>query len=274
MGSRDVVGLTGGLGNQLFQYAFGLWLESRSGRSVDWDLSAYRTRPEYFSMQDLGLDLRHVRVTTFLPHAQGRFSSAGSLARRLLGPRRVWIDPRNDAVPSTEEIDTPGWWYGYWQNTSIVDEVINRVEADIAGALGKASEPVTRLALHVRRGDMVGKTSALPRGYYREALEIASTTGAFRAGDRVSVFTDDEEWCRAELGIVDAVYPEASSPAADFLRLAKHETIILSGSTFSWWAAHVRRRDESTVIAPNPFTPLGGVLTRPGWCTINRGEPR
>lgn len=269
----DVVGLTGGLGNQLFQYAFALWLERRTDRKVRLDLSAYRRRPEYLGLHDLGLGVdRSLGGVAVLPHPFGRLDRRlAVLPRILIGPRAVHIEDRMQWRPSTEQLSRPAWWYGYWQHLEVVDVALERIRSEVQGRLA-AVAPETRVAMHVRRGDMVEHPwGTLDAEYYGRALAQLRTLHDLRDDEPVSVFSDDPDWCRQNLNLPAARFVRPADAATDLLRLAAHPLLVLSGSTFSWWAALLQDRPAGTVVAPHPFTLIPGqVLGVPGWVTQSR----
>jgi hypothetical protein len=113
--------------------------------------------------------------------------------------------------------------------------------------------------LHVRRGDLLTQTQGyqpvLPIDYYRNAIE---TLGV----DEVVAFSDDTDWCRGTLpGLLDVkVYVESTAPprshipaeyrrqgAVDWMDLwlmSYGNPLIISNSTYAWWAAWLGQPDR------------------------------
>jgi hypothetical protein len=119
------------------------------------------------------------------------------------------------------------------------------------------------VAVHVRRGDLLKKRNRVfavqsPRYYGEAARLVTERTGA----DHFFVFTDDPAWARAEVRLPGRTTlvsgPEGGSAVDDFrlMSLARH--IVIANSTFSWWAAWLGERPGSCVIAPAAWNYDGG----------------
>jgi hypothetical protein len=248
---RNVVALIGGLGNQLFQVAFGAWLEERSGRPTFYDASFHR---------DLDIDVlrlpgvgpavapRVLRGTGRLPTPDGRIALAGRSVRRALGPGRL---TRDYSGPGPDSVDTTGaaWWFGYWQRAryaaSLLDGPLSALASD------GPSPPV--VGVHVRRGDMLLTPSALPAEWFGEALRGLRGRAELRTA-RVRVWSDDPAWCRAELDLGTSFdVAEGGDPIDDLKGLANCDALVISRSTFSWWGAAIAGRRGIPVACPSPW---------------------
>ncbi|EMA9253841.1 alpha-1,2-fucosyltransferase, partial [Yersinia enterocolitica] len=71
-------------------------------------------------------------------------------------------------------------------------------------------------------------------------------------GRRFMIFSDDMDWCKKNLPEIDSIeYFSGESAIEDFIGLMYCQDYILSGSTFSWWAAILNRNDATKVIIPD-----------------------
>jgi hypothetical protein len=267
---RNVVGLVGGLGNQLFQYAFARWLEQRTGLPSQLDLSAYRTRPEYYALGEMPFrPLPVVRSVDLLPHPLGRLPRTAVSLRRLLGPRAVVRE--GTELPTAQELARPAWFYGYWQHPELVHDVLEELRAEVSA--DDAVEDVEPIGMHVRRGDMAGHVSFLDGAWFPRALGRLREANGLPDRTQVAVYSDDPEWCRTELNTPGARYVDPGAAAADLLALSRHPYLVLSGSTFSWWAAQLRPRARHAVAAPDPFSLVPGQrLEVADWLLVPRNE--
>jgi Glycosyl transferase family 11 len=266
----NVVGLVGGLGNQLFQYAFARWLEQRTGLPSHLDVSAYRRRPDYFNLPALPLRrLPVVRAVAAFPHPLGRLPRVALGLRRVLGPRSVFREGTQLRFPSESDLTSPAWYYGYWQHSDVVADVLDDMRDELGqGSNAGAAEPI---AMHVRRGDMTAHVSALDGAYYPRALQALREANGLDEATPVAVYSDDPAWCREELSIPGARYVIPGDAATDLLALSRHRLLVLSGSTFSWWAAALGPRARHAVAAPDPFSMVPGQrLENPQWLAIPR----
>lgn len=251
--SRHVVALRGGLGNQLFQFSYALYL-ARQGRRVNLDLSCVRHGvPAIFEVPLIGDRARQMvlQATRFIPSPTGRLPQMGKLTREVMRPGQIVI---NESVqgPAPSSSVSPAWWFGYWQRLSYAEAIIPLLRTGLALAPQIADKDRPAIArVHVRRGDYAGNPWELPAEWYRRALDEVCLVG----GDDVKteVVTNEPEWCRRNLdfGRPYRVLPTGSA-LDDMRSLAVSDFLVLSRSTFSWWAAAV---SDATVIAPNPWFP-------------------
>lgn len=301
------VRLTGGLGNQLFQYATARALALRHDTElildstwIDGDGSAAVGSVRRYELGCFGLAAPLRPITDV-----AQLASPRKITRRL---QRV----RPDRGPVVEELAEPpfGGWFpdvldaadntyltGYWHSSRYFDdaEPFLRTEltfkngwdaANTAVAALIGSSEVPTVSAHVRRGDYVTDPGAnrrlgtLEPDYYHRAVEkIEAEIGAVH----LFVFSDEPEWCRrhldtlgSETTIVDVNGP---SKAADDLRLvALCEHHVVANSTFSWWGAWLNPSPEKIVIAPEPWlldTRWPGDLRLPSnWVRLPRSERR
>ena len=113
--------------------------------------------------------------------------------------------------------------------------------------------PSNIIAIHVRRGDALEHPCYhdLSPGYYIEAW---SKLIEMDANLETVIMSDDREWCERNLlpGIPRSRLTERSATAfQDFWTLAGAKYRILSGSTFSWWAAFLGSSGKT--IRPDPW---------------------
>ena len=84
------------------------------------------------------------------------------------------------------------------------------------------------------------------------------------------LFSDDIDWCKKNLSITEAVYPEGNNTLEDFdlMRSCNHN--IISNSTFSWWAALLNPNEDKKIIQPNLWfnNQSQGKLLNSNWQTI------
>jgi hypothetical protein len=123
-------------------------------------------------------------------------------------------------------------------------------------ALSRPAEPAGQdrqaiARVHVRAGDYAGNVMELSKDWYERALDVVYSVG----GDQVEtqVVTNDPDWCRRnlDLGRRYKILPTGSA-LGDLRSLATSDFVVISRSTFSWWAAAI---SEATVVAPDCWLP-------------------
>ncbi len=258
---RFTVGVSGGLGNQLFQYATGRACALRNGCELRLDLSFYR------SGRHRCFELGEFPIVAGFDHPQS--------SPRVMVKLRNWLRKTQRSPETYMErhfhfdahvlgLTPPILLKGYFQSeryfadfaSTIRSELQPPVPSDpscikIGLQMTQAEHPTS---IHVRRGDYVTSSKAqqvyatCSMDYYSRAIERIPGT------DPVYVFSDDPEWAAANL---------PKSRSLEFVGLQQHRTgleefwlmtqcrhHVIANSTFSWWSAWLSERNDGVTIAP------------------------
>jgi len=249
--SRTFVVLRGGLGNQLFQFAAAASVCGSSGVRV----RATRTTP-HLDLAELmpGLAKEWNRVDRWrlgcpFDSATGwrRFVEIALKPIRLAVRRRTVADYGDLAdafAPRPLHPARPLVLDGYFQHPDWYEGVLPEV-VDLLLAAGPPEqsavdhEPEGFTVLHVRGGDYRNLGWGLDVGYYERALSLLGEP------TRVHVVTDDREagdevaaMC-VRLGWKCTIGSSHRTAADDFWIVAAARRLVMSNSTFCWWAAQV-----------------------------------
>lgn len=264
-----VVQLTGGLGNQLFQYAMGRTLASFNQVELKLDLSFFKTYEWHaYSLSPFAINEIHASESECDQLRQAHTSFANRVLRKTIGKGNYISYEKNLLYnPVYKKITSPTYLVGYWQcekyfkeyETLIREEFQVKIPPSIVNKdlLNKIESGNNAVSLHIRRGNFVNVpvvnavhgTSSL--AYYEDAMNYVS--------ERVSnpvfyVFSDDIAWAKANLmGSRSFVYVDINDAAHDYedLRLMQRcQHHIIANSTFSWWAAWLNPSPDKIVIAP------------------------
>lgn len=236
----NVVKLYAGLGNQMFQYAFGKLLESYNSEVI-FEAGWYKFPRD--PARPFGLN----KFQTILPifdFISGNVSiKEEDIAHYHYVPKYL------------KEKDVN--FKGYWQNINYVLPVLEDLKQEFKVNLIYRTEQYyaikakilldkNSVGLHVRRGDFITKEHhhhVLPLEYYRKALSYLSDKKG-----QLFVFSDDIKWCQTQFP--DAVIVDMEDYLClDLLRTCKHK--IIANSTFSWWAAILGETENGITIAPS-----------------------
>lgn len=101
-------------------------------------------------------------------------------------------------------------------------------------------------AIQVRRGDYVkfpDHHPMLPAEYYKKAAELTDC-------DQYYIFSDDIEWCKENLKFDKPVQYIKDTDYCELYVIASCKNIIISNSSFGWWAAYLKNYDVGKIIAP------------------------
>lgn len=269
-GKIIVMRLFGGLGNQLFQYAF-LFALSRQGGKARLETSSYEHDDKRVC------ELHHFRVS--LPIEGGpppwafRKSRIPACLRSLFAApkyphfreeKRHGFDPGLAAPPRRHT-----YFKGYFQTEQYFlhcrEQLCRefRLKTPLTPENARILEDIRSccsISLHIRRTDYLSNPylSPPPLEYYLRSM--AEMEGRLRAADapqeslRYFIFSDDIEWARQNLRpALPHVHVDINDGGTGYfdlelMRNCRHH--IIANSTFSWWAAWLNEHAEKIVIAP------------------------
>lgn len=271
-----VVNIIGGLGNQMFQYAFAICLKEKNpNEDVLLDLSHFR---------GYGLHNGYEIARVFgqkLPTANGRqiaqvswylpWYKASRLLRRIMPKRKTECieEPWFEYKSIYDNWVGDGYFEGYWHFPEIhrpyLDEIRQAFtfpfdDDDENKRIAKEMDSSESIAIHIRRGDYVKApafASICTDSYYERAIATAIT---FCKDPKFFIFSNDIEYCKVFFADYQKKYSihyvahnlnERSFRDMELMTLAKVN--IIANSSFSWWGARLNVRDGHLVIAPTPW---------------------
>ena len=152
--------------------------------------------------------------------------------------------------------DTYMW--GAWQNEKFFDGYHDKLRRKFtfppeyfANDYAVKIRSCNSVALHVRLGDRLRHGEAdFTCGYVAHAVEKLSS---LTEGVKIFVFSDNTEWCRKNLPLVndtEYIFVEGNTPSQDMALMTICQHVITSASTFSWWGAWLNNNPNKIVIAP------------------------
>lgn len=272
----------GGLGNQMFQYAFAYSLsqKNKTQLKIDTTLLEDRNSPdEIVTHRDLLLDKVFNITLDFatikeIEHFNGKKYNhlPGKIYNKisqLLRKPNLVIEKSRRFHPGYLMLKDPVCIVGAFQSEEYFKFFENSIKKiysfkqpvlEISAVLSTKLKSENSVAVHIRRGDYVksplySKTiGALPISYYLKAIE---TINELLQKPVFYIFSDDLKWCKDNLSNIDYTFyfvgDEHAGPyASNYLQLmtiCRH--YIISNSTFSWWGAWLSENtSDKIVIAP------------------------
>ena len=263
-----IIELMGGLGNQMFQYAFGLRVATE--------------RQEPLITSDFLLKnklLARLRQYTHRPFELAVFgintpdSSPAMLIRAFLP---MSADTR--LVRETTDVDSLNavkaqhvFCRGYWQSERFFEPVaplvreqftfrqpLNDFTKNRADLIQKTSDAVF---VHIRRGDYVtNPTTNAHHGTCDPAYYDRATAYIRQRIDTPTffVFSDDLAWVRQELGslLEPAVYIDGNQGVdswQDMYLMSQCCHAVIANSSFSWWGAWLIPHSDKIVVGPKKW---------------------
>ena len=265
------VKLHGGLGNQMFQYAFSMnYLHGE--RLVKYDVSSF----EKFRYHN-GLELEYVFPSIRLCKAARRdmffyIESYWDVNRKKqykLKQNYYYVDETNGyEFELIEDIETVENAYlaGYWQHAGYFARYEKELKrefcfrdienTDFANLFLKDKIlNNTSVSIHIRRGDYLQSSThrVLPVEYYTEAISYIRSV---ESNPLFFIFSDDPtfagELFQGENFIITGHNKnETSFRDMQLMSFCKHN--IIANSTFSWWASWLNNRSDKIVICPEKW---------------------
>ncbi len=265
-----IVKAQGGLGNQMFQYAFGRALSVTHDIPLAIDTSLFVDYP----FHSYGLDRYALHATTLTVAEARRYARMKPrIGRRHFLHNFFFSDPRRYIVERHLPYDESmvvrrehAYYDGYWQTEryfSSIAEII-RDEFTLRGdidpktlALRAEMSTHASVSLHVRRG-VFANHPVFSKVHGSRGPEYFDRALAY-IGERVPnphiyVFTDDRPWAREHIRpqfpTTYVEHTSAETPHEDILLMSSCAHHILANSTFSWWGAWLNPSPSKIVIGP------------------------
>lgn len=263
-----VVGLSGGLGNQMFQYAAGRALSHRLGCPLMLDLTWFQNRQDrQFALDPFKIDVDTRSVFRFMPTS---LQTHLSRITRRFSPRLagvpVFRERHFQYMSSFAELGAPVFLEGYWQSeryfralrSELLEEFsLRRPLPARLHQLLEAIQTCDSVCVHVRRGDYVTNVNAAKTHgtcsdiyYSRAVAEIANGL----SNPHCFIFSDEPDYVRDTLRldcsstVVDVNGTEEAHLDLVLMSACRH--FVIANSSFSWWGAWLGRCESKRVIAP------------------------
>ncbi len=278
-----VVRLEGGLGNQLFQFSYGLALQARYGGRLVFDDRLVRDDPSKANVLAQVAELDERGYADTLVSFVGRLYAGAAI--RIFG---LWrcdgeLAARRLAAfgihhPFTKrycELATTYlpfiYLHGYFMSEKYFASAAGLVRSSLrlSGALGPnllnlvpKLEASNSVAVHVRRGDYLSdqwrdKLHICSEDYYERAVNLVMERVDSPVFYVFSNSIEDTHWVQRKFQFWPAgtvFVPPAKSDVEHFALMTSCRHFILANSTFSWWASYLSVYQDKVIVAPLPWT--------------------
>lgn len=262
-----LIKMTGGLGNQLFIYAFYMQMKClHPNTRIDLsDMMHYHVHHGY--------ELHRIFPT--LPYNEFCINQKLKKVIEFLFFKTL-LERKQDLSTLRAFFCKRLWPLIYFKGFYQDERYFKPIEADVRRAFtfnpelcneqtkalaARITADPKSVSLHVRRGDYLQPSVWRNTGcvcqepYYRDAIKAMS---ARVSNVRFYVFSDDIEWARAHLPLpTDTVFVSHNSGFDSWqdmylMSLCRHN--IICNSTFSWWGAWLNAHSDKTVMAPSQWS--------------------
>jgi hypothetical protein len=286
-----IIRVSGGLGNQIFQYALYNALIEKGFR-VKMDLEAYSNRKKYSVEYELK------KVFGLIPKTCNRFERnklIGSLILRKLNQKLFttkflqwkksnYYFEKNSYLydPAIFRLKEHKFLVGYWQSEKYFIDIATKIKKEFSFL--PPNDPKNQLcinkinnsnsiSIHIRRGDYLNIPKYLEIGtinFYRRAINYVEQ---IIENPLYLFFSDDINWVMANLTVkgnyilVNWNNGENNYRDMHLMSLCKHNIITIS--SFSWWAAWLNSNPAKIIIAPKEISiNIGSDYLSENWIQI------
>lgn len=258
-----IIEFKGGLGNQLFQYAFMRYMMLR-GRNCSIDLSYYvypYACPSHFC--DV---FKKAKIVKCNPYLREKYINNPELYYEEPDIRKCWIMPSQNSINNTDYGYLSGFFQTCFYANHIQKVLQNELEFPSYHDLGmeKYMDLIKKrntIAVHMRRGDYLLKENNIifgnicTKAYYMHAMD---TMRRLVENPLFIFFSNEIEWVRKNFPVNDAIYVCQSDFNTyedwyDLYLMSKCKHNIIANSSFSWWGAWLNKYKNKYVIAPQKW---------------------
>lgn len=261
----NIIWIDGGLGNQMFQYALALKMQSL-GTQVKIDVTKYK---DHHAHQ--GFELERV-FSMHCPLAdKAEICKLGYVKANHL---TEWIKQtpfckktiyNNESYTYDKQVLKLDGYYieGYWQSEQYFWDIRDKIRevyqfpdflTTQQQAVADEIKGCCSVSVHVRRGDYLNYPylqNICTIKYYQRAMTYFREKYAGQV--QFYLFSNDFPWVKEHLQGVDCHMVEGNTGEESFrdmqlMSLCKHH--IVANSSFSWWGAWLNGDPEKEVVAP------------------------
>ena len=274
--NRAYVRIQGGLGNQMFQFAFGYTLKS-----------LYNTQVVYFThnfplfgskkVTRRNLGLRHfpklAGLEVFQINSLFKSPTVGS-RNRILGIDKDTVRFTDSSFTSQklplDKFDRDFIFDGYWQDWFEPENISSALLEYFAfpeenkrryKRLIDEISQTNSIAVHIRRGDYLATEKnlnfhgACSYEYFKNGIDVLSATPS---RSKLFFFSDDRFWAKEKFKHLNATFISDLdlSDFDEFMIMSHAQNLVISNSSYSWWAAILGssiHKLDMNIVAPYPW---------------------
>lgn len=284
-----IVQLSGGIGNQMFQFAFGKAIESKQSDVVLFDKDTWFYKDSLRFNKNTGLtdDGRCKReyelgIFDISENSFARQEDVERLRKKSICPKIIrnifGIEKYKYLVKERKEfcfdegllnIKTDAYYEGFFQNELYFNNIrvvlldifqfphLDPLDVENTELLNSIENNDSAVFIHVRREDYVNLNMTLSLDYYKKAVEkIFSLIKdphfyVFCAEDPSYIEENFKFLNNYEL--VGTKNNKRNNYWVNMLMMSKCKHAIIANSSYSWWGAWLIKNKNKVVLAPSPW---------------------
>lgn len=267
--------LMGGLGNQMFQYAYASELSKRLNDELCFDIDSYgEKKPAIFN-----LDITHRNTVNSIELHD--FEQARKAAKtyhvlqyviRKLNHEKIGINLFQTLskhgyyfnfdpffYPSIPCNRKNKYVYGYFQGTQYFEMINEEIKkqfnssiSDVAKKYEIMIKGCNAIAVHIRLGDYCDRKNR----YLNVCTDTYYAKGINYIRENVEdpvffIFTNDPNSVKEKNYIPkNAIFVEGTKDYEDLMLMKMCRNFVISGSTFSWWGSYLSENSNKVTVIP------------------------
>jgi hypothetical protein len=258
----------GGLGNQMFQYAFYRRLKEM-GKEVKCVITNDQNSNRPFCLDIFpNVQMELISDTDDYYDIKAQYLKRGyvkKIINRLFpATRRYYFENENTIIDNDAFILSNKIISGYFQGIEYVKPIESIIKNEFKFPVGEPKLanfiddlPKDAVSIHIRRGDYLELSDIYggicTKKYYSDAIEYMRNNNQ----SSFIVLSNDQEWVKKNIVIENAVYIEKTmfdyyQDWYDMCIMSCCKNNIIANSSFSWWGAWLNNNVGKKVILP-PF---------------------
>lgn len=286
-----IIKYKGGLGNQMFQYAFACMLKEKyhQGRILA-DFSAYDSEdksgirvPRILQLNtDITIANEHSLNEVKMFHHRVKSKPLYKMCLGLEGVlnKRYYLE-WNRAYICPERLLSYQYYDGYWQswrylkgleNTLYEAFTLRKIPGEKTQNAIKKFSAINSVMLGIRRGDYLKDQKhfgIFDAEYYYHCMDYIQQK---IENPVFIIFSNDIEWVKKNMdfrkySVKYRLKNEQDSDTEELMVMASCKHFIIVNSTYQWWGAWLSKKPEKIVIAPEKWfsddKPID--IVPPGW---------
>lgn len=274
-----IVKIMGGLGNQMFQYAFGKCLANKNKTGLLLDKSEFDNprQERKYELDKFCIDItkdRDLKIERIINLKNPIYGIAiwQKIKRNWLKLYGYEYYKEQSCEFDSKILDLPDKTFieGYWQSEKYFENIKEEIRRSFSTfkpplskrtqLIAKKEQSVNSISIHVRRGDYISNKNAndthgsCSLDYYHRAIKLISQ----KVKDPVFfMFSDDIVWTKKNLKLnFPCHYVDHNDSGKDYediylMSQCKHH--IIANSTFSWWGAWLGKDKNNVTIGPKKW---------------------
>lgn len=283
--------LTDGLGNQMFQYAFGRYLAEIYNTEIKLNINYYNNIPKNHTNRKYELNYFNIIENIALQKEIDLFTKGSpkmpqklfykikqkvnnktfwgkflfKIAKKLTDYHTIYENNKlqlDKLKKDKKNIYVSGFWQSedFFKSIAHIIQKEFKIKEKYIKVNNRVLEKIKRsnsVAIHVRRGDLItnpefnSKYGVCSTDYYLQAINYIKKK---ISNPVFYFFSDDINWCKENFKSINSNFYIENYTAIEDLYLilnCKHQ--IIANSSFSWWGAWLNKNKNKIVVAPKKW---------------------